>query len=311
MKIDPRRLRFLLAIAREGGVLAAADELGVTPSAVSQQLARLESESGCALVIRTSHGVLLTEAGQAMVEAAEDIERALNLVRAKLLEDEVDPVGTVRVGIFQTFLRVVFAPNLREWRNRHPRLRFEVREDDQEELLRQLRSGDLDMVVLELDAQQASPRLPKNMTETPLLDEPWRLVVPSGAQQASGEQVDVVDIARQSLPWLGLDASAAGAQATHRVRRALGVSGPMVHTYQDIHTALALVAAGEGVALVPSLALFGVSHPGVSPLEIPGLGTRRIVLRRYEGRAVPEALDVAASLIREAAAAVSLEETIS
>lgn len=48
MRIDPRRLRFLLAISREGGVLAAADELGVTPSAVSQQLARLEAETGCA-----------------------------------------------------------------------------------------------------------------------------------------------------------------------------------------------------------------------------------------------------------------------
>ncbi|MDP9831085.1 LysR family transcriptional regulator [Kineosporia succinea] len=309
MRIDPRRLRFLLAIAREGGVLAAADALGVTPSAVSQQLARLEAETGCALVTRTTHGILLTDAGQALAEAAEEIERALNLVRAKLLEDEVDPVGTVRVGLFHSFLRVGFAPHLPEWKKRHPRLRLEIREDDQEELLRMLRSGDLDIVILEFDAQQSSPRLAKNMTEIPLLDEPWRLVVPSAAHG-----VDVVDIARQSLPslpWLGLDASAAGSEATRRVRRALGVSDDTVHLYQDINTALALVAAGEGMALVPSLALIGTSHPGVTPLEMPGLGTRRIVARRYEGRNVPEAQDVAMGLIREAAAAVSLEEAVS
>ncbi len=304
MRIDPRRLRFLLAIAREGGVLAAADELGVTPSAVSQQLARLEAETGLVLVIRTAHGVLLTEAGQALTETAEEIERSLNLVRARLLEDEVDPVGTVRVGIFQTFLRVVLAPNLLQWRRRHPRLRFEVREDDQEELLQMLRSGDLDIVICELDAEQSPPRLLKNMTETPLLDEPWRLVVPATVQQA-----DAVDLARHSLPWLGLDASAAGAQATRRVRRALGVTGTTVHRYQDIQSALALVAAGEGVALVPSLALIDNPHPGVSPLEMPGLGTRRIVLRRYEGRGVPETIDVAVALIRDAAAAVSLGES--
>lgn len=304
MRIDPRRLRFLLTIAREGGVLAAADELGVTPSAVSQQLARLEAETGLVLVTRTAHGILMTEAGQALAETAEEIERALNLVRARLLEDEVDPVGTVRVGIFQTFLRVVLAPNLLQWRRRHPRLRFEVREDDQEELLRMLRSGDLDIVICELDAEQSPPRLLKNMTETPLLDEPWRLVVPAGVQQA-----DAVDLARHSLPWLGLDASAAGAQATRRVRRALGVTGPTVHRYQDIQTALALVAAGEGVALVPSLALIDNPHPGVSPLEMPGLGTRRIVLRRYEGRGVPETIDVAVALIREAAAGVRSGET--
>ncbi|MCE0540484.1 LysR family transcriptional regulator [Kineosporia rhizophila] len=305
MRIDPRRLRFLLAIAREGGVLAAADELGVTPSAVSQQLARLESETGCALVTRTTHGVVLTEAGQALVEAAEEIERALNLVRVKLMADEIDPVGTVRIGIFQTFLRVVLAPHLPEWKRRHPRLRFEVYEDDQEELLRMLRSGDLDMVTLEFDAQQASPRLPRNMTEIPLLDEPWRLVVP-----ASAAQVDAFDHARQHLPWLGLVSGAAGFEATHRVRRALNITTPTVHTYQDIQTALALVGAGEGMALVPSLALIDATYPNISPLEVPGLGTRRIVLRRYEGRGVPEAVDVAASLVREAAAEVSLGEAV-
>jgi len=305
MRIDPRRLPFLVAIARAGGVLAAADELGMTPSAVSQQLARLESETGCALVTRTAHGVLPTEAGQALVEAGEEIERTLNLVRAKLLEDEVDPVGTVRVGIFHTFLRSVLAPALPDWKRRHPRLRIEVREDDQEESLQRLRSGDLDMVVLEFDAQQSSPRLGRSMIETPLLDEPWRLVVPSTSQQ-----VDLVDLARQSLPWLGPDPSAAGAQATRRVRRDLGATEPTVHVYQDVQTALALVAAGEGIALVPSLALLGAPFPGISPLEVPGLGTRRIVLRRHQGRGVPEAVDVVAMLIREAASAVSLEETV-
>jgi len=83
-----------------------------------------------------------------------------------------------------------------------------------------------------------------------------------------------------------------------------------VHVYQDVQTALALVAAGEGIALVPSLALLGAPFPGISPLEVPGLGTRRIVLRRHQGRGVPEAVDVVAMLIREAASAVSLEETV-
>lgn len=305
MRIDPRRLPFLVAIARAGGVLAAADELGITASAVSQQLSRLEAETGCALVTRTAHGVLPTVAGQALVEAGEEIERTLNLVRARLIEDEVDPVGTVRVGIFHTFLRAVLAPAMSDWRRRHPRLRVEVREDDQSELLQMLRSGDLEMVVLEFDAQQLSPRLSRNMVETPLLDEPWRLVVP-----ATVGQLDLADLARQSLPWLGPDPSAAGAEATGRVRRALGVSGPTAHVYQDVQTALALVAAGEGMVLVPSLALLGNPFPGITPLEVPGLGTRRIVLRRYQGRGVPEAVDVVAALIREAVAAVSLEETV-
>ena len=77
MTVDPRRLRFLLAVARYGGVLAGADELGVTASAVSQQIARLEAETGHALLKRTPSGSVLTPAGLALAEAGEDIERAL------------------------------------------------------------------------------------------------------------------------------------------------------------------------------------------------------------------------------------------
>ena len=78
MRVEPQRLRFLLAVARAGGVLAAADELGVTASAVSQQLTRLEQETGRTLLQRTATGSVLTPAGLALAEAAEDVERALS-----------------------------------------------------------------------------------------------------------------------------------------------------------------------------------------------------------------------------------------
>ena len=84
MDIDPRRLRVLLAVARTGGVLAAADELGITASAVSQQLNKLEDETGHAMVVRTPKGSVLTPAGLAVAEAGEEIERALSVARARI-----------------------------------------------------------------------------------------------------------------------------------------------------------------------------------------------------------------------------------
>ena len=76
-----------------------------------------------------------------------------------------------------------------------------------------------------------------------------------------------------------------------------------VHQYHDTLTALALVAAGEGVAIVPTLALSGVSHDGVDVLDVPGLGTRRIVLRRFDRRrAANTPVDTVARLLRESAA---------
>src|SRR4029079_12880481 len=138
MILDPRRLRFLLAVARYGGVLAAADELQVTASAVSQQLAKLEKETGHALLRRTPTGSLLTPAGLALAEAAEDVERTLAVARSRLEQDDAAVSGTVRIGGFQSFLATVLAPALRDWRDRYPALRFETVEAEEAPLSRAL-----------------------------------------------------------------------------------------------------------------------------------------------------------------------------
>jgi len=299
MKIEPQRLKFLLAVARAGGVLAAADEMRVTPSAVSQQLSRLEREIGRQLVIRTPQGAVLTPDGLAVAQAAEDVERTLNLVATRLEEDEAGPTGTVRVGAFHSFLRAILIPNLAEWRARHPGLRFELVEEDPADLMKSLRAGEIDMLVYELDTGEPPQKLPAGMTETPLLDEPWKHVMPKGTLAAN----DALDLAALPLPWLGVDPSTASAQAVRRVSRAFTDTPAFAHFYTETQTGLALVAAGEGVAMVPSLALHGLPQTDFDAHEIPGLGMRRIVLRRYERRRRPESVDVAAGLIREASAA--------
>lgn len=300
MEIDPRRLRILLAIARTGGVLAAADELGITPSAVSQQLTKLENATGHALVVRTPRGSVLTPAGLAMAEAAEEIERALSVARARM-EGAAELAGVVRVGGFTSFLRTMVIPRLPEWRARYPQLQVRIVEDDLPALMRLLRKRELDAVVVELDSTTAEQRsLPAGMSEEPLLDEPWKLVVPSGILLAT----ENVDLARLPLPWLGVEPSAANASVVGRLRQSTGAQVEIVHQYYDTLTALALVAAGEGAAVIPALALSGVVQDGVEVLDVPGLGTRRIVLRRFDGRRPTSTpMDTVARLLRESVAA--------
>jgi DNA-binding transcriptional LysR family regulator len=160
-------------------------------------------------------------------------------------------------------------------------------------------------VVVELDAGE-SYTPPRGTTDVPLLDEPWKLVVPSGALL----NVDVIDLSRLGLPWLGLDPTAAGAKAVRRVRRELGGEESSAHTYHSLQNALALVAAGEGVALFPSLALELMRTEGVDALDIPGLGMRRLVLRHLtRSRSGSPTLDTAIGLIREASASFSYESS--
>ncbi|WP_248763914.1 LysR family transcriptional regulator [Pseudarthrobacter sp. SSS035] len=306
MDIDPRRLRVLLAVARTGGVLAAADELGISPSAVSQQLTKLEDETGHALVVRTPKGSVLTPAGLAVAEAGEEIERALSVARARI-EGGATVAGVVRVGGFTSFVRTVVIPRLPEWRTQYPQLQIRIVEDDLPDLMRLLRQRQLDAVVVELDSTTAEQRsLSAGMTEEPLLDEPWKLVVPSGALLTT----ENIDLARLPLPWLGVDPTAANAAVLGRLRQSTGAQMESAHQYQETLTALALVAAGEGIAIVPTLALSGIAHDGVDVLDVPGLGTRRIVLRRFDRRRSPSTpVDTVARLLRESAAAFDTRST--
>lgn len=300
MDIDPRRLRVLLAVARTGGVLAAADELGITASAVSQQLNKLEDETGHAMVVRTPKGSVLTPAGLAVAEAGEEIERALSVARARI-EGGAQIAGVVRVGGFTSFVRTVVIPRLPEWRSQYPQLQIRIVEDDFPALMRLLRQRQLDAVVVELDSTTAEQRsLSAGMTEEPLLDEPWKLVVPAGALLTT----ENIDLARLPLPWLGVEPTAANSAVLGRLRQSTGAQMETVHQYQETLTALALVAAGEGIAIVPTLALSGVAHDGVDVLDVPGLGTRRIVLRRFDRRRSPSTpVDTVARLLRESAGA--------
>lgn len=306
MDIDPRRLRVLLAVARTGGVLAAADELGITASAVSQQLNKLEDETGHALVVRTPKGSLLTPAGLAIAEAGEEIERALSVALARI-EGGATVEGVVRLGGFTSFVRTVVIPRLPEWRSQYPQLRIDIVEDDFPVLMRLLRQRQLDAVVVELDSMTAEQRsLAAGLIEEPLLDEPWKLVVPSGILLST----ENIDLGRLPLPWLGVEPSAANLSVLGRLSRSTGAKTETVHQYTDTLTALSLVAAGEGVAIVPTLALTGVVQDGVDILDVPGLGTRRIVLRRFDRRR-PTSLpvDTVARLLRESAAAFDTRST--
>ncbi|MEE9098059.1 LysR family transcriptional regulator [Pseudarthrobacter phenanthrenivorans] len=301
MDIDPRRVRVLLAVARNGGVLAAAEELRITPSAVSQQLSKLEDETGHALVLRTPKGSVLTPAGVAIAEAGEEIERALSAALARM-EGGAKVAGVVRVGGFTSFVRTVVIPRLPAWRTQYPQLQIHIVEDDFPVLMRLLRQRELDAVVVELDSTAAEQRaLGAGLIEEPLLDEPWKLVVPSGSLLTT----ENIDLGRLPLPWLGVEPSAANVSVLSRLGRATGTQMETVHQYLDTLTALALVAAGEGVAIVPTLALTGVVQDGVEVLDVPGLGTRRIVLRRFGGRRRRSSLpvDTVARLLRESAAA--------
>ena len=93
MDLDIRRLRVLREVALRGTIVAAADSLGFTPSAISQQLTALERESGSVLLERTGRGVRLTDAGHVLVARTKPVLVALEEAKAALEESRTIVAG--------------------------------------------------------------------------------------------------------------------------------------------------------------------------------------------------------------------------
>lgn len=301
MATDPRRLSFLLAVHRAGGVLAAADLLGVTASAVSQQIARLEAEEGFSVLDRGPRGVTLTPAGRVLAEAAERIEGELVEARQAIAALGDGVAGRVAIGAFQTAIRAVVAPALAPLAERYPAVEVDVREHEPADSLRMLRGGDLDVVILERDSENKNPA-PSGSRDVPLVDEPWRLVVP--ASSAAPERLE--DLSR--LTFVASEEGTASYRALQRLSLTLGTPIVTRHATYDFDTTLALVAAGQGVALLPALALQdGALSDSLQVVRLPGLGERQLFVRHRATRHEPgPAVRAVVAVMSEVAARLEL-----
>lgn len=299
MQIEPHRLLVLRTVARHGSVLAAADALRISPSAVSQQLAALERETGFALVDRSRRGgqrpIGFTAAGRRLAEHADRLAEVLGAAEADLGALAGSTGGAVIISAFFTALRGFVATALGELAGTHPALVPSIRDVDELAIVAEVESGRVDLAVVEDDADRRRT-VPRGLRYEPLLDDPFRLAAP----------VDWPDAALAELadrPWIdGPDGTALGF-AMHRLRRSTGLRFPAAHTCREFTAALALVSAGLAAAFVPELALAAVPPaPGVRVSGPAGIGARRVGLlyrrSRHEPtpavRVVREALLVAA-----------------
>ena len=96
--MELRTLRSFLAVAREGNVTRAARSLHITQPALSRQLAELERELGCELLIRESRGVTLTDEGMLLRKRAEEIVLLADRAELEIRSPEADIQGDVWIG---------------------------------------------------------------------------------------------------------------------------------------------------------------------------------------------------------------------
>src|SRR5687768_16195560 len=176
--LELRRLRLLRELHERGTIAAVADALQYTPSAVSQQLAQLERETGVRLLERAGRGVRLTDPALLLVEHAEALLARAELAEAELAAAAGTVSGRGRIAGFQSVALRLALPAMEALAASAPRLRCEFVEAEPEQALPALALGDVDLVLG--DEWQHQPwRLPAGLERHELLADPVRLVLPA------------------------------------------------------------------------------------------------------------------------------------
>ncbi len=280
--LDVRKLLLLRELARRDTIAAVAEALCYTPSAVSQQLAALERDAGVPLLQRTGRRVSLTPAGAALAGQTEEILALLERAAAGLAAARTGLTGPLRIGAFPTAMRTILPAALVALGRDHPGLELMVTELDPAAVPDALRSGALDVALVHEYEFVPAPRDPALDTE-PLLEEaiylasarPAPMMEDATGEEAAGE--DPVGRHRDS-PWIMASPGTLCHTMAVRACQAAGFTPRIRHHADDFVTVLALVAAGQGVALVPQLGAIG-PPPGVVLTELPARRRTRIAYR--------------------------------
>ncbi len=284
MDLDPRRLTVLALVYRTGGVLAAAQVLHVTPSAVSQQVSRLEREAGLELLVRSGRRLTLTQPGVALAERGERIAAELTAAQHDLAVLTGRVSGRVTVVAFATMIAAVIGPAAALAHDRLPAVDLQVLEIGEQDALQRLRNGDVDVVILERDAAVPSRAAPAYASDVPLFDDPYVLMSPS--DRPVPRETDAL----AQIGWIVGPPGSTTRSVLDRLARAGGWQPTIAHEAVEASAALALTAAGLGCAPVPRLALPDSGSDlarALTTTPVPEFGARRLLARHRSGRNEP------------------------
>src|SRR4051794_13007867 len=301
--LELRRLRLLRELHERGTIAAVADALQFTPSAVSQQLAMLERETGVALLERAGRGVRLTDPALVLVEHADALLERAALAEADLAAAAATVAGRGRIAGFQSVMLRIALPAVQALMRDAPRLRCELVEAEPEQSLPALAVGDVDLVLG--DEWQHQPRhLPTALERHELLLDPVHVVLPARHPVARRhrEAVPLGELAQEA--WATGHAAMGWEEMTQGTCRDLGGFDPDIrYRGNDATVSLALVARGLAVTLLPDLVVPG-KHPGVVLRGIAeGPVDRRIFAATRAADAARPSIRALLAAVRDAAAA--------
>jgi molybdate transport repressor ModE-like protein len=305
--LDVGRIRLLREVAVRGTIAGAARSLGLTASAVSQQLSALERETGAALLDRSPRGVVLTGAGHVLAERAAAILDLLAEARAELDHLSGRVSGPVWVAAVASAAASLVSDAICALRVEQPGVAVSVIAAEPARSLDLLLAGDVEIAVVD-EYDYVPLALPDNVIGVELCAEPLVVVTPPGlVGDADGRPLTSL----ADDDWVMPPEDAACGHAVRSACRAAGFEPRVRWETDDMLLLVAAVAAGHGVAVLPRLSVSAqVASVDVRDLTEPPLHRRLIAVARSSAQARPVVQSVLAALRAAAARLEPLSRTL-
>jgi molybdate transport repressor ModE-like protein len=262
--LDVKRMRVLREVARKGSFSAAADELYLSQSAVSQQIAALEKEVGQKLLQRTPGGPHLTQAGEVLVSHADAVFCRLDEAERELAALNGLRGGKLRLVSFPSASATLVTAAAAEFTTRYPDVKLELREAEPEVSLPDLKRGEADVALIyDYELVEAEPG--RDVEYHLLLEDRMWAALPKGHPLARKPAITLDELAEE--PWLRGQCDGACRQMVTLACREAGFEPQVSYESDDYAVLQGLIAAKLGVTLLPDLALTAL-HPGVEVVAV-------------------------------------------
>ncbi|HTB23183.1 MAG TPA: LysR family transcriptional regulator [bacterium] len=243
--MELHQLRYFLAVAETGSFTAAARRCHVAQPSLSVQIAKLESELGGSLLERGRKGARLTQRGELFKPRAAEVLRQVEAARLESEELAGLKRGSVGLGCMPTTGAYLLPKLIKAFSGAHPGLRLDLREESSPTLAALLREKEVDLAIID-DAG-----LGAGLAWELLFSEPLLLAVPPGHRFAGRKRLALAALRGEPLIVMKTGHGFRGIVLEALARA--GVEPRVVHESGEIETVQALVEAGLGLALVPSM----------------------------------------------------------
>ena len=258
------RLQALHAVSTFGSVTGAAEALRLTPSAVSQQLGKLQRDVGQRLIEPYGRGVRLTPAGTLLAERAHAILSEVENAESELDRQRNHVIGDLEIAGFATAARAILPQTVSRLRKQHHQLKLRVSERQPDEATRLVVAGHLDIALVN-DWMNAPLVLPDGVQRVLIMNDPVDLAVPADHPLAGRASVELTELSAE--PWITWPYGAICHEWLTQTLRQHGLTPEVTHTAEEHQTQLAMVAAGLGIAVMPRLGRGSIEGVSIITLE--------------------------------------------